>query len=35
MPGKKAMGREALASKKEGCPYGSFEKRDRKRNWRT
>lgn len=28
------MGREALAGKKEECPHGSFEKRDRKRNWR-
>lgn len=32
--GKKLMGREALAGKKEGCPHSSFEKRDGKRNWR-
>lgn len=31
---KKLMRGEAPADKKEGCPGGSFEKRDRKRNWR-
>ena len=31
---KKLMRRQTLAGKKEGCPGGSFEKRDRKRNWR-
>lgn len=35
MPGKKANGKRGSAGKKEGCPYSSFEKRDRKRNWRT
>lgn len=35
LPEENLMRGEAPADKKEGCPGGSFEKRDRKRNWRV